>query len=371
MISARAVYGGTYNHGSTAVGVAADPRLARVWRVNPTAPALKLTIPLASKFQPGGPHLVILNEGGDDMTIQNSSLQTLGTALAGKATKLYVVEGASANSWAMTSHDYTAGTLASAPAGPTTFNIAIASGVLDYNLRDEVDALGYDGSSAATVTVTIGSGVHVGASDPTVAAFRTGSFPGGSTISITNNGFIEGAGGKGGFGAFKSFDLPAFNLSAEAGEAGGTALLIEVASTLDNSAGTIRGGGGGGGGAEISDPAGGGDAHGGGGGGGGQGRLGGAGGQTLRGSDNCLIAPDDYAEPGDANGPGAGGTGVDFVSTVCINSNTGGSGGAWGAAGSAGGGTGAAGGAAGNAIDGYSLITFAGTPGTITGGVVN
>jgi len=65
------------------------------------------------------------------------------------------------------------------------------------------------------------------------AALRTGVFPAGSKLLVINQGFIKGAGGAGG--------------TAGAGMPGNHGLLIEFATTLDNSAGYIRGGGGGGG----------------------------------------------------------------------------------------------------------------------------
>jgi hypothetical protein len=65
------------------------------------------------------------------------------------------------------------------------------------------------------------------------AALRTGVFPAGSKLLVINEGYIKGAGGAGG--------------TAAAGMPGNHGLLLEFATTLDNSAGYIHGGGGGGG----------------------------------------------------------------------------------------------------------------------------
>lgn len=67
-------------------------------------------------------------------------------------------------------------------------------------------------------------------------ALTTGVFPAGSTLTIINNGTIQGKGGVGG-------------TPGAAGAAGGTALLLEYACEVDNTSGYIFGGGGGGGGA--------------------------------------------------------------------------------------------------------------------------
>ncbi|MGY2171078.1 hypothetical protein [Pseudomonas gingeri] len=64
-------------------------------------------------------------------------------------------------------------------------------------------------------------------------SLRTGVFPTGSTLRITNESYIRGAGGAGGY---PNLGLP-----------GSTALLLDYPATLDNRNGYIFGGGGGGG----------------------------------------------------------------------------------------------------------------------------
>lgn len=114
------------------------------------------------------------------------------------------------------------------------FNPAIASNVNSYNLKSSAISAGWDQVLPLKAAVTINSGVIVGASSTGVYAFDTGvTFPGGTTLSIINNGSILGAGGTGG-GA------------GNVGSTGGTALLAQFALSITNN-GTVGGGGGGGG----------------------------------------------------------------------------------------------------------------------------
>lgn len=101
------------------------------------------------------------------------------------------------------------------------------------NLADLADASIYSLMGSPTKPreyVFINKAVLRGVS---AAALRTGVFPAGSTLLVINEGYIKGAGGAGG--------------AAAEGQPGGTGLLLEFATTLDNSRGYIQGGGGGGG----------------------------------------------------------------------------------------------------------------------------
>ena len=69
-------------------------------------------------------------------------------------------------------------------------------------------------------------------------ALRTGVFPAGSTLTIINNGYIRGTGGAGS------------SAVATPGGAGGDAIIIDMACSIDNTNGYIFAGGGGGGSAQ-------------------------------------------------------------------------------------------------------------------------
>lgn len=123
-------------------------------------------------------------------------------------------------------------------------------------------------------------------------ALQTGSFPAGSTLKIINRGSIRGGGGDGGTSA------------PTAGSAGGSALVLNFPTTIDNTSGTIWGGGGGGGGRS-------GDTGGGGGGGAGSpagrgGTDGGYGGTATAGGSGGAGG----GVGGAAGAAGAAGTGI-------------------------------------------------------------
>lgn len=120
-------------------------------------------------------------------------------------------------------------------------DLVISANTTDYNALTAATAAGYDNSTGneTTVTVTINSGVNVTASGSGLTAFTTGAFNANTTLTIINNGNIQGAnggtgsnggnGGEGGKGIF-------FNTLT-----GGSATH-----SLENN-GTVSGGGGGGG----------------------------------------------------------------------------------------------------------------------------
>jgi len=74
----------------------------------------------------------------------------------------------------------------------------------------------------------------IGSTSTGTTAFTTGSWPTGTSIRLTNNNFIVGAGGNGG------------NANSGAGGNGGNALTVLISTIITNN-GTIAGGGGGGG----------------------------------------------------------------------------------------------------------------------------
>jgi hypothetical protein len=98
--------------------------------------------------------------------------------------------------------------------------------------------LGGTETTYSTFNITVDSGVVIGSNATGSPAFTTGSFPAGSTLTITNNGTIAGRGGSG--GAYESNN----------GSNGGDAMLFTLDATLVNN-GLIGGGGGGGAGGVV------------------------------------------------------------------------------------------------------------------------
>lgn len=126
------------------------------------------------------------------------------------------------------------------------FNDVISSNLADYNLRNRAILAGWNGTMRIAATITINGGVYVYASSTGNAAFILGTpaLPAGSTVSLTNNGFIAGRGGQGGQGGSVNTGVAS---NGAAGLAGGPALSVNYAISITNN-GTIGGGGGGGGG---------------------------------------------------------------------------------------------------------------------------
>lgn len=133
------------------------------------------------------------------------------------------------------------------------FVVTLGSSQSNVSLSAKLTALGWNGTEPVDVTVTVPSGVLIGAVS---YALTISALPGGSPpVKLVNAGRIQGAGGSGG-------------TREGSGGSGGHALLLGHPVLLANS-GVIAGGGGGGGGGEI---------FWGGGGGGGAGNPGGSGG---------------------------------------------------------------------------------------------
>lgn len=159
----------------------------------------------------------------------------------------------------------------------------------EMNLATWARANGWDGSSAAEITVA--SGVYIWSDNTATPALTTGSFPGG--LTIINNGYIIGRGGNGGMGM--------------AGSAGGNAISISQSCSITNNS-YIAGGGGGGSGSYYSAGGGGGAGGGVGGGNAGSAALGQAG---ANGTATALCSG--YNTTGGNGGrilPGAGGSGA-------------------------------------------------------------
>jgi hypothetical protein len=302
----------------------------------------------------------------------------------------------------------------------TTQTVILENNQNNVNLRTIYDGLfgaPVGGSPGGTVVVFIvDAGVTIGSTSTGSYAMRTGSWPSGVSISLRNNGRIQGKGGRGGDGGSGSADAGFFAANSASGgtngEAGGPALLVEFHITIDNASGQIwsgGGGGGGGGGAaagtELHDSEGAffntveaaaGGSSGAGGSGTDAGVAGTAGGASAVAFNLFSTTGGSSGGDGNANsgGPGAGGNNATAGSDGSASA-TGGSGGAGGGPGLAGanGGSGAAsvsppaggstangfgpetatagggaGGAAGVSIQGIASVTFASPgPGDIRG----
>jgi hypothetical protein len=253
------------------------------------------------------------------------------------------------------------------------FNPTISANTVNYNLYNAARSAGWNGVAPLRASVTVAAGVWVGASSTGNYAFSTGTgFPAQSTLKLTNNGAVVGAGGAGGSGCDNGYCSPSV------GGNGGPALYAQYPITVVNN-NVIAGGGGGGGGAQASwqDSV----VAGGSGGGGGEGYGTSAGGGATTSQPSY---PQGHAGgTGSVSGPGAGGAGTQsgkypsqFSAPWYCYSNTAGTGGTWGQAGGNSGiasgsgcnGAGAyyPGGAAGYAVVGRANVTWT-TSGTVYG----
>jgi len=245
-------------------------------------------------------------------------------------------------------------------AGVPLFAFVISSNENNWSLDAELSAAGYS-SGEIDITITIDSGVLVGTASTGTAGMILQAQEGASTISLTNNGTISGAGGAGGNGGAAGYSAPTI------GQSGGTALSVAHATTLVNN-GEMRGGGGGGGGGA-------GATHG----GTCSGQVNGAGGGGGTGYGNS--ANTNGSSGSNSTGGGTGGNDCPYRALSATGGN-GGNGGGKGAAGSTGGNgstiggtgtsstttyTGRAGGGAGDWVSGHSFLTID-TAGTTFGG---
>lgn len=231
--------------------------------------------------------------------------------------------------------------------------IFIENSSFNLNIRSIHDSLFQAPAGGESIAVYVLSGVVVGSTSTSSPAMRTGSWPTLNSFAIYNEGRLQGCAGDGGIGGGDSNSG-----NGDAGAAGGIALLVEVATTLDNTNGEIWGGaGGGGGGAGSKNFSIGITGLGGGGGGGGAGTNAGAAGAGQNWT-FTFSNPGSAGSPGSATAGGAGGPGAGFA-------GVGGDGGAPGQSGATGGTSSFAspgpGGAAGSAISGVGLVTIVGT----------
>lgn len=226
------------------------------------------------------------------------------------------------------------------------FNLVISNDIEDYDLFTALqDNAGWNGSQRVSGTVTVASGVVVGARTASTYAFTVDNIPSDSNVTLQNNGRITGAGGRGGRA----------DRTPNNGQSGGPALKTTSSITVQNSDGIIASGGGGGGaGYHIT-----GDsdqneyfASG----GGGAGFYAGAPGDAI-------VDPPGGTDRGNDGTTTSGGSGGS------VNSASGGSGGNPGQSGASGSGNegSGSGGSPGNAIVGVSNVSFASGSGNVLG----
>jgi len=200
--------------------------------------------------------------------------------------------------------------------GDLIITFSITSSTNDFNLLSHITSnFGYDGSSRVTINLTIDDSVVVGSTSPSTPAFQTdtiGFATTGSTLNITNNGTIQGAGGRG--GTLASNNGNSTNADGKLdknGGNGGDALKTTMTTIIDNTNGSLLGGGGGGGAGGVVDTFGGsgGGTVGGtqGVGNGSQGGIGGNGSASAGGSGATGSGPSS-ADGGDGGGVGQDGS---------------------------------------------------------------
>ena len=194
---------------------------------------------------------------------------------------------------------------------------------------------------AATFTIVITQGTILYATDTATPALDLRGFASGSTINITNNGYILGHGGDGSQGGifFDTTDASWLAMAGIAGRDGGNALYgpgVGITVNLTNANGFVWGGGGGGGGGGVSADGGSNANYAAGGGGGGGAGSGSAGdGFRIATGSGGLISAGVGTNGG--NGPsGANGTGGAGAQNGTATGGAGGAGGDWGVTGSGG-----------------------------------
>ena len=212
--------------------------------------------------------------------------------------------------------------------GDLIITFSITSSTNDFNLLSHITSnFGYDGSSRVTINLTINDSVVVGSTSPSTPAFQTdtiGFATTGSTLNITNNGTIQGAGGRGGTLASNNGNSTNADgkLDKNGGD-GGDALKTTMTTIIDNTNGSLLGGGGGGGAGGVV------DTFGGSGGGGGAGTVGGTqgggngsqGGTGGNGSASAGGSGATGSGPSSADGGDGGGVGQDGSSGQTLGSS--------------------------------------------------
>lgn len=243
--------------------------------------------------------------------------------------------------------------------GKTVINLSISSPAYNYDVYTNRGPTYVAGSSE--ITVTIAPGVTVGSTSTGTYAFSVPSaFNPGDTVTVINQGVIQGRGGDGGLGGRG----PGTN-TVGSGSTGGNAVFVNRPTTITNN-GTLAGGGGGGGGGGTGQDGSGAQQPGGGGGGGGAGFDGGTGGAGGLSPGLPGASRGNPGSSGTSPAGGSGGPGKGFPADPGTDSAAGGTGGGRGASGVSGspaGGifSGGGGGSAGAYIVGNPFVTYPAT----------
>lgn len=198
------------------------------------------------------PSITIINRGTQTLTVQTASGTLVGVLPANIGAEFYCLFNAEAlNAAANVTWTYlpmvntTVGASLNTNRIPFSITYTASSTTPTFLDLDIGKTFGYrraDGPVA--LDVTIAANVVLGSNSVNSYAFYTGSYPSGSTLTLTlqPGAYISGAGGTGGTGQLVS------GTGMTQGGNGGGALAIYVNTTLINN-GRIQGGGGGGGGA--------------------------------------------------------------------------------------------------------------------------
>lgn len=102
---------------------------------------------------------------------------------------------------------------------------------MNFNVRNRAIAAGWNQILPLVATITVNAGVVIGSASTAAYAFDTDSgFPAGSSLTLTNNGYIVGAGGGGGKGG----DATACGGCGFGGGNGGPALRAAAYVTIAN-----------------------------------------------------------------------------------------------------------------------------------------
>ncbi len=128
-----------------------------------------------------------------------------------------------------------------------TYTLTVAPSVLNITASTtNVNLWNLAGNPSCPVDITynVSNGVIIGSNSTGQAAMYTGTFAGGSNITINNNGIIAGRGGDGGNDSLHGVFTTCLFID---GKQGGNAIDIGCPGVVINNAGTIGGGGGGGG----------------------------------------------------------------------------------------------------------------------------